>query len=190
MRAPSHRKAGRRKNPLPAIAIIACLAVIAAVLSVHFLSDGSASAPPASSSSQAAAADPAIRPPDAKLVCDQPVLDSPYSYHGAPGAYSSGTPGLPTYGTPNSDFPDDTAGVVLPAGKNDYFSYQLSPNTVYYLLPGTHIGYFQADTNDAFVGGRSGGSCAPSCPATTAGSTGRSTRTPPTATRAASPSST
>lgn len=156
MRTPAHRKFQRRRNPLPAIAIIAVLAVIAAVLSVHFLSDGPASAPTAGSSPQAGAPDPAIHPPDAKLVCDQPVLDSPYRYHGAPGAYSSGTSGLPTYGTPHSDFPDDTAGVVVPAGKNDYYSYQLSPDTVYYLLPGTHTGYFQADTGDAFVGGRSG----------------------------------
>jgi hypothetical protein len=29
----------------------------------------------------------------------------------------------------------------------------LSPNTVYYLEPGTHIGSFAARTNDAFVGG-------------------------------------
>jgi len=35
MRTPSHRKIRRRKNPLAAIAIIVCLAVIAAVLSVH-----------------------------------------------------------------------------------------------------------------------------------------------------------
>ena len=70
--------------------------------------------------------------------------------------YSSGTAGLPTYGTSESDFPDDTAGVILPAGARSYASYQLTPNTVYYLLPGTHIGGFQADKNDAFVGGLSG----------------------------------
>jgi parallel beta-helix repeat protein len=91
------------------------------------------------------------------LVCGRPVLQSPYSYDGRPGPYSSGTAGLPTYGTRSSDFPADTAGAVLPTGTRNYASYQLKPDTVYYLLPGTHIGGFQADKNDAFVGGRSGG---------------------------------
>jgi parallel beta-helix repeat protein len=86
-------------------------------------------------------------------VCGRSVLDSPFSYDGAPGAFSSGTPGLPTYGTAGSDFPDDVAGVVLAAGAHSYASYQLAPKTVYYLLPGTHVGSFQADAGDAFVGG-------------------------------------
>ena len=90
-------------------------------------------------------------------VCGQPVLNSPYNYDGAAGVYASGTAGLPTYGTAGSDFPKDTAGVVLATGTKDYESYQLSPNTVYYLLPGTHAGSFQADTNDAFVGGLANG---------------------------------
>ncbi len=76
---------------------------------------------------------------------------------GKAGTYPSGKPGLPTYGTPHSDFPKATAGVVLPAGKHSYASYQLAPHTVYYLLPGIHIGSFQASKNDAFVGGRSHG---------------------------------
>ena len=84
------------------------------------------------------------------------MLDSPFSYDGAPGAYRSGTSGLPTYGRPGTDFPDATAGMVLAAGTHSYLSYQLSPDTVYYLLPGVHIGTFQADQGDAFVGGRSG----------------------------------
>jgi parallel beta-helix repeat protein len=92
-----------------------------------------------------------------RTVCGQPILRSPFSYDSAPGSYSSGQPGLPTYGTPGSDFPDDRAGTILPTGTHYYASYQLSPNTVYYLLPGTHIGNLQADTNDAFVGGFSDG---------------------------------
>jgi len=88
-----------------------------------------------------------------RSVCGRPVLDSPFSYHGAAGSYPSGRAGLPTYGTSGSDFPNATAGVVLPAGAHDYASYQLSPDTVYYLLPGVHIGSLQADHGDAFVGG-------------------------------------
>jgi hypothetical protein len=90
-------------------------------------------------------------------ICGQLILHSPYNYNGAAGSYSSGAAGLPTYGTPSSDFPRDTAGVVLAAGTRSYASYQLKPNTVYYLLPGTHIGGFEADRNDAFVGGFSDG---------------------------------
>jgi parallel beta-helix repeat protein len=86
-------------------------------------------------------------------VCGRPILRSPYDYHGGTGGYSSGTAGLPTYGAPGTDFPRATAGMVLPAGTHTYASYQLRPNTVYYLLPGQHIGSFMADSNDAFVGG-------------------------------------
>lgn len=92
-----------------------------------------------------------------KPVCGRSILNSPYNYDGAAGSYPSGRAGLPTYGTPGSDFPHDTAGVVLPAGKHSYPSYELRPNTVYYLLPGEHIGSLMADANDSFVGGLANG---------------------------------
>jgi Right handed beta helix region len=90
-------------------------------------------------------------------VCGQPILRSPYTYDGAAGPYRSGTPGLPTYGTPDSDFPAAEAGMVLPPGAKDYPSFQLRPGVVYYLEPGIHIGSIQANKNDAFVGGFSRG---------------------------------
>ena len=71
--------------------------------------------------------------------------------------YASGTPGLPTYGTAKSDFPHATAGVVIPTGTHNYLSYKLKPDTVYYLLPGTHSGGIQANKGDAFVGGFANG---------------------------------
>lgn len=86
-------------------------------------------------------------------VCGKAVLRSPFSYHGAAGPYRSGTPGLPTYGKSGTDFPNAKSGVVIPTGVNHYPSYELAPATVYYLLPGTHSGSFQAITGDAFVGG-------------------------------------
>jgi Right handed beta helix region len=86
-------------------------------------------------------------------VCGRPILDSPYRYDGRPGRYASGTPGLPTYGRPGSDFPEVVSGVVLAPGKQGYLSYQLAADTVYYLLPGVHVGFFQANAHDAFVGG-------------------------------------
>ena len=112
----------------------------------------------AGSSSQASTGPSAATTPVSAslLVCGQPVLRSPFSYNGPAGSYQSGTAGLPTYGTKGSDFPHDTAGVVLPTGTRSYPSYDLKPDTVYYLLPGTHVGSIQANTNDAFVGGFSG----------------------------------
>lgn len=92
-----------------------------------------------------------------KPVCGQPVLKSPFSYDGPAGTYASGTPGLPTYGTAKSDFPHATAGVVIPTGTHNYLSYKLKPDTVYYLLPGTHSGGIQANKGDAFVGGFANG---------------------------------
>jgi hypothetical protein len=92
-------------------------------------------------------------PAAAPRICGGPLLRSPFTYDGKAGHYASGKAGLPTYGQPKSDFPQDHAGVVIPAGKRDYASYQLHQDTVYYLVPGEHIGGFQADTNDAFVGG-------------------------------------
>jgi parallel beta helix pectate lyase-like protein len=132
--------------------VIAGVLVIVLAVTVPLLSH--------SSTTPAAAAGPG-RPTPVALrvgtqVCGQPILRSPFSYDGAAGRYPSGRAGLPTYGTPGSDFPDDTAGVIVATGANNYLSYQLSPDTVYYLLPGTHVGNFQADTDDAFVGGLSG----------------------------------
>jgi hypothetical protein len=91
--------------------------------------------------------------PGVSAICGRSVLNSPFSYHGAAGSYRSGKTGLPTFGKRGSDFPDATRGVVLATGARAYASYQLKQNTVYYLLPGVHKGSFQADTNDAFVGG-------------------------------------
>ena len=93
----------------------------------------------------------------ARQVCGRQILNSPYHYDGAAGSYSSGAAGLPTYGAPGTDFPADKAGVVLPAGVHSYPAYELRPHTVYYLLPGVHIGSLMADTDDAFVGGFSHG---------------------------------
>jgi Right handed beta helix region len=133
-------------------ALAGCLVIAAAAIGLS-LSDGGSG--PAST---AAAAKPDTSKPRAgTVVCGQPILRSPFGYDGASGPYPTGRAGLPTYGKPGSDFPDDTAGVVLPTGAHDYASYQLTPNTVYYLLPGVHVGNLQADKNDAFVGGFASG---------------------------------
>jgi hypothetical protein len=88
-----------------------------------------------------------------KRICGQRILRSPFDYHGRPGGYRSGKAGLPTFGRRGSDFPHDIRGVVVAADRRDYASYQLQTRTVYYLLPGAHIGSFMADAQDSFVGG-------------------------------------
>jgi Right handed beta helix region len=99
------------------------------------------------------AAQAASIPASTNKVCGQSILRSPFNYHGKAGGYRSGARGLPTYGRKGTSFPHAKSGVILPVGTHDYPSYKLQPNTVYYLLPGTHIGSIQADANDAFVGG-------------------------------------
>ena len=148
-----------RRNVLVGI-VVGCLVIASVVIALN-LNQGSA---PASSDASPAknqaggshggnSAD--VRP--GRLVCGQKILNSPFSYDGPAGSYSSGRPGLPTYGSPGSDFPNATAGRMAPAGTHSYASYQLAPNTVYYLLPGVHVGSFQANENDAFVGGLANG---------------------------------
>ena len=118
----------------------------------------SRSTPSGLADSNRIASPPTLLPPSGhSTICGRPILNSPYNYDGAAGPYSSGTAGLPTYGTPGSDFPKDNAGVVLPDQTMNYQNWQLRPDTVYYLEPGVHIGSFAANTNDAFVGGYSGG---------------------------------
>jgi len=134
-----------------AAARAAMRAAVALSVPVAALAGCTAAPPPATPAHTGAAAAFPTR------VCGHAVLQSPYHYAGRPGRYRSGQPGLPTYGTPRSDFPAATAGVVLPAGKHSFSSFQLAPHTVYYLLPGTHVGSFQANADDAFVGGWSDG---------------------------------
>ncbi len=132
--------------------------VVPLVMSALLLAACSGAAP--SADTRAAGGAPgvavAVPPGSAPAVCGAPILHSPYDYDGVAGAYRSGTPGLPTYGSPGTAFPRDTTGVVVAAGTRDYPSYELRPDTVYYLAPGTHIGSFQARAHDAFVGGDRG----------------------------------
>jgi parallel beta-helix repeat protein len=118
---------------------------------------------PSSSASPSPTPTTSLSPPPASatLVCGQPILNSPYDYDTAVSAitsYRSGTAGLPTFGQAGTDFPADTAGAIVPTNTSGYADFgELNPDTVYYLLPGTHIGSFQALTGDAFVGGLAAG---------------------------------
>ena len=131
--------------------------VMAAVVLLAAVTGCTVSSPHTPSSSARVGGDQVALPPQPSQLCGSVALSSPFHYDGPAGRYSSGKAGLPTYGTAGSDFPDATAGVVLAAGTHSYASYQLSPDTVYYLLPGVHVGTLQSDKGDAFVGGLSGG---------------------------------
>ena len=112
-------------------AVVGCLIIASVVIALRLQHRTSAS------DTVVAAGRPAANNPrSGTRVCGQPILRSPFSYDGPAGRYTSGRSGLPTYGKPGSDFPSDTAGVILPADARDYASYQLAANTVYYLLPG------------------------------------------------------
>jgi Right handed beta helix region len=130
---------------------------LAAVAGCTAGSSSSSSSSSPSASSAKAGITPFAQPAEPSQICGHAILNSPFSYHGAARSYSSGTAGLPTFGQPGTDFPEATSGVILPTGNHSYASYQLSPDTVYYLLPGKHVGSILADEGDAFVGGYSAG---------------------------------
>ncbi len=95
--------------------------------------------------------------PVGRAVCGATSLRSPYNYTGRSGHYASGQRGLPTYGAPGTDYPRANDGIVLPPETADYENWELSPDTVYYLAPGTHYGSFSANRGDVFVGGYADG---------------------------------
>jgi parallel beta-helix repeat protein len=110
----------------------------------------------------------ALNLPPARICSDKPV--SPYRYHyGGSGdvavAYRSGTPGLPTYGSPGADYPRATRGFIVPVGgppgsrtSNDSAIWDKGatvPSAVYWFAPGTHHGShgIYAQDQDVFLGG-------------------------------------
>jgi hypothetical protein len=75
-------------------------------------------------------------------------------------SYTSGQyAGLPTFGSPGTDFPNATSGEIVAAGNNSGINYQGSPNTLYWFAPGTHtngtssFNHVVAEMGDVYVGG-------------------------------------
>jgi hypothetical protein len=99
------------------------------------------------SSAPRLAGDGAIKgaPVNITRICGQRILNSPYKYDGYHGAslatFTSGQYGLPTYGTANSDYPDVTAGYIVPPGNNNGIpSADLGKvGALVYLEPGPHL---------------------------------------------------
>ena len=101
-------------------------------------------------------------PPPNEQICSNPggVLTSPWTYDGAASPsgtpYTSGTPGLPTYGAPGTDFPNVTAGFVAAPGAVGSTLVWTGSNDLYYLEPGVHfIGGAYFGSNSVYVGGYS-----------------------------------
>jgi hypothetical protein len=101
-------------------------------------------------------------PPGATRVCGQPVLLSPWHYDGTAGTYtaSNAPRGLPTFGSPKTDFPSAREIIVVPPGNNtvaaERADYQVN-NAVVYFEPGVHAieNVMYTGHNTAYVGGYS-----------------------------------
>lgn len=162
------KKLGARSRQYRLVVAGAAVAVLAAGLLVWRLlpSSHESAAPglphsgasvPGQSRSGVSAAAPSGPP---VRICNEPILDSPWSYDGAAGTYrASGTPaGLPTFGAPGTNFPDASEVVVVPAGNNTTAAgsgtYQLN-NAVIYFEPGVHIiqSVMYAGNHSAYAGG-------------------------------------
>ncbi len=101
---------------------------------------------------------PAV-PAGEKICGNRAYLRSPFGYDKVKGSetkpFRSGEKGLPTFGARGTDFPAETAGVIVPAGNNNNLQY-LKPKTLYYFEPGRHShggSVWQVYFDTAFVGG-------------------------------------
>ena len=127
----------RRGGRAARFAAAGCLAAVLAAAGCT-VPDGPSGAPGAGDSARAGAT-------AHTRVCGQPVLDSPYRYDGYRGSslahFASGEHGLPTYGSPGSDYPEVTAGYIVPQGDNKGISEDtLDENRVLvYFEPGQHL---------------------------------------------------
>ena len=101
-------------------------------------------------------------PSSGTKICGQPVLQSPWSYDGAPGTFTAANApqGLPTFGSAGTDFPSATRILVVPTGQNTSPAgsggYILN-NAIIYFEPGQHLVEHGMDVghDSAYVGGYS-----------------------------------
>ena len=95
-------------------------------------------------------------------VCGQSILNSPYKYDGYRGSsttFGSGANGLPSYGSPGSDYPSLRAGYIVPPGNNSSLPVATlnQARVLVYFEPGDHLALDQITPGNGsvFVGGYS-----------------------------------
>ena len=136
---------------------IVLAAIVLVVAVVEALTGHGTPAGPGPAPSHAVPGGPGA-PAAGTAVCGQPLLRSPWHYTGPAGTYQSGTAGLPTFGSPGTDFPRATSGTVVPAGDNTAAGGNATyraDHTVIYFEPGVHTlrkGIYTG-TGTAYVGG-------------------------------------
>lgn len=153
-----------RGTRIAALGAVAVLGVVAALAVVAILRTPSASGP---TDTKAVGSTLTLGDPPNRICRNPPA--SPYNYHYTGSsvtevAYASGTTGLPTYGSPGTDFPHVSHGFIVPTGgakgsgtSNDSAIWAHGgtiANAVYWFAPGIHHGSYQiyGHQNDVFVG--------------------------------------
>lgn len=131
------------------VAVGSCLAAVLAVAGCN-AAVGPAAAPGdgdigGAAASAAASGAVGAGPVDKLRVCGQPVLHSPYRFDGYRGSrlasFRSGEHGLPTFGSADSDYPEVTAGYIVPPGDNRQISEATleQARVLVYFEPGEHL---------------------------------------------------
>src|SRR5258708_18336425 len=101
MTPPEHREATRRNGRLRGIVIAVAFLLVVVLAVVLGLTESHPQSHPSAARTAPSVSSPSADPlAGGRRVCGQSILNSPYSYTGRAGPYSSGTAGLPTYGTP------------------------------------------------------------------------------------------
>jgi Right handed beta helix region len=95
-------------------------------------------------------------------ICQSGLLESPYGYSGKANTFTSGRYGLPTFGSPGTDFPGSTRGLIVHPGNNTGISESKleAGHVVVYFEPGVHANLpsILPRIDSAYIGGYSKGS--------------------------------
>jgi hypothetical protein len=147
----------RRRLALTALAVTAAVGAVILWQLLPGSQDGPAAGPAASSPFRLSYGE---APAEPTAICGQPILDSPWHYDGAAGTFTAHDKpaGLPTFGSPGSDFPDAAKITVVQAGNNTAAAgtgvYNVD-HAVVYFEPGVHDieGGMYTGHDTAYVGG-------------------------------------
>jgi parallel beta-helix repeat protein len=133
---------------VPVLAVLALLTGGVVATATGVFTTGTSSSPPSA-------------PAGATSVCNQSILNSPYSYDGPAATFTAETApdGLPTFGSSGTDFPTMTSLMVIPDGDNSADGHSgayNNANTIHYFTPGHHImNGMYAGHDSVYIGGYS-----------------------------------